>query len=163
GANSQGLSITNSIDVGPGHELFLFGGPVIVSGFSTKLLTHGGLLWVVGTGTASVNDGGGVEINGAELDSGTNRTLAVHGTGTAASLTQQGDTGVSDVCGGWVHNGGKVQAEGSGTVTMTGNGGNGLDFNHGVFLADANTAVTTVDGNLWITGTSKGSRGSNDG
>jgi hypothetical protein len=171
-AFGEGLDITDSIDVGIGHSLELLGGPVVVSGASTKLLTHGGNLTVDGTGTPGFNGGIGVEIDGATLDCGTG-SLNVAGMGTADPLSGSGSKssgnfggpgdGSSAVYGLVVFDAGKLQSEGSGTITLNGTGGSGTDNNIGVFLTDAGTAVTTVDGSLSITGIGQGSGLSNLG
>jgi hypothetical protein len=155
------LSVTNSIDVSGGHYLDLsFAGtvgPVVVSGANTHLTTHGGFIDIFGRGSTGVDGGVGVDIDGATLDSGVNGSIGVSGVGAAGSVA------ISKLFGVFVHNGARLQAEGTGGVSLNGTGGSGQDSNHGVILSDPGTAVTTVNGIISITGAGAGTGNNNDG
>jgi hypothetical protein len=150
---SAGIDLTDSITVN-NHALNLIGGPVVVSGPTTKLQTFGGVLYIQGSGKAGMNNGTAILIDGAYLDSGANGNLFLIGTGAA---------GQSQAIGVAVVDGAKVETDGTGALTIQGWGGNGTDMNTGVFIDGALTVVGTVNGKVSITGTGEGSGANNDG
>ncbi len=79
----------------------------------------------------------------------TSGNIAIDGTGVSNGATSS-NRGVVLASGSIVRSTGTGAA--IGTITIQGTGGNGDDFNHGVELIDIGTQVTTVDGDIAITG-----------
>ncbi|WP_171187690.1 tail fiber protein, partial [Alienimonas chondri] len=92
---------------------------------------------VFGTGAAVTSTGGGVTVAGTggsngQADSDRNYGVVVDSGGTIA------DTGVGAA---------------AGLVSVTGTGGDGEDFNYGVYVVGTDSAVSSVGGGVTVTGT----------
>ena len=104
---------------------------------------------------------------GAKLRDATSSITTVDGDITITGIgnadgTQGGNTGIN------LENGADIISTGTGadagTITLIGTGGDGLDTDHGIYLKDAGSTVTAVDGAITLTGTGgAGAFGNNHG
>ncbi len=106
---------------------------------------------VTGTGGAGTTSNHGVEIEASDpgdalvTSSVGDILITGQGGGTAAG-TSSSNFGVD------VRIGGRVSSTGTAKITIDGTGGNGAASNHGVVIREVNTLVTSVDGDVAITG-----------
>jgi hypothetical protein len=82
------------------------------------------------------------------------------------SLAGRGGDPDSDNYGIQLRNGAVVESTASGlaagTITIVGTGGDGTSFNHGVWIQSSGTQVTSVDGDILITGQGGDATGSSN-
>jgi hypothetical protein len=112
------------------------------------------MITIDGTGGTGTDSNHGVFIADADtLVTSVDGDIQITGTGGGDG------TGV-DNHGVEISDGAVVSSTGTGAgaamITIDGTGGTGTDSNHGVFIADADTLVTSVDGDIQITGTGGG-------
>jgi hypothetical protein len=171
----------NGTDANDGIELATAG---------TQITSADGDITLAGTGGGTGNDNDGIEASGALVSStGTGAGAGnIVMTGTAASgatgnsgfdlwgsftvstvdgditLTGAGAGSTTDNYGVQLANGTVIESTGTGAsagnITLDGTGGNGTGNNYGIYLVDAGSEITTVDGDIDITGV--GGDGSGD-
>jgi hypothetical protein len=135
------------------------GGNDAATGFHIGVLVHGGAtVQSSGTGTVTLNGTGG---QGTDANYGV-QVVDANSLVTSAKgniqITGQGSTTATGAFneGVLLFNGGQVTSTGTGagaaTVTLMGTAGKGTTSNYGVNVAGAGTLVTSVDGNIQITG-----------
>ena len=111
---------------------------------------------ITGTGGAGTNVNQGVAITGTDSKvTSADGNISINGTGGAGSN--------NNYFGVLLGGGGQVVSTGTGAgaaeIAITGTGGAGTAFNHGVFILDTNSKVTSADGDISITGTPAGASG----
>ena len=90
----------------------------------------------------------GVAVSGA--------TITTTGNGNVSVIGRGGDTG-TDNLGVSLQNAGRITAGGSGTVTVTGTGGTSIgNTNHGVWVREINSQITSSGGAVVVNGTGGG-------
>lgn len=93
-------------------------------------------------------------------------TIATTGTGALSLKGRGGDNGGNNTHGILIANGGKVQSTSSssdaGTITLQGTGGAGVSNDVGVQLFDGGSLVTSVSGDILITGQGGAGTGNNN-
>ena len=136
---------------------------VLVTGPNATITSGGaGLVSVTGFGggaTANTICGTGVAVYSGTINSGTDGSVVVNGTGFMNG-TQKGQDGV------YVYGTGCISSgPGTGNVTVTGQGGgtgNIAGFNHGVYLHQGGTITAGGSGNVTVTGRGGLSQSSNN-
>ncbi|MFN8346898.1 MAG: cadherin-like beta sandwich domain-containing protein [Spirosomataceae bacterium] len=121
---------------GQGIQMFL--GSTIFGGSSGTLNVEG----KGGTGSGSNNHG--IYIDGANSK--------VYTFGAHINVNGIGGSSVSDNSGVYVENGGQITADGTGSVTVTGQGGTG-GFSNGVYVSGNNSLIKSNGGDVNVTGT----------
>ena len=130
------------------------------------LLFNGGQVTSTGTGATAgdititgTSGSGSGDSHGVVLQNANSRVTAVDGdiqiTGTATGTAGAFNTGVLLLSGGQVTSTGTGTGASAGNITITGTGGTGTHENYGVQLSGANSVVTTIDGDVQITGTAR--------
>jgi hypothetical protein len=89
----------------------------------------------------------GVDLNDAKVQTTGQGDIDIEGRGGDSGGGTSGNNGVG------VRGGSLVRSLGTGTVTLVGTGGQGLNDNIGVDITDANTLVGSATGNVIVTGT----------
>ena len=128
---------------------------------STGVGPNAGTIRVRGTGGAgtSFNDAVLVTNSGTKITS-VDGDIDIVGFGSS-NVTEVNNTGVE------IRSGAIVESTGLGasaaTISITGTGGNGTRYNDGVFVDELGTRISSVDGDILLTGIAKGSGGWNTG
>jgi hypothetical protein len=161
GANAVVRSVAGNIDVdgtGTGTTdsdnigVHVIDGGVIQS-------TGSAIVDVMGTGGNAVDTGDGVRVSAANSAITTSSTGNIIVNGQGGSGSGQFNRGVR------VQGGGTISSTGTGatagTITVGGTGGaSGTSGNHGISVSGTNSLITSVDGNIGLTG--QGGTGSAD-
>ncbi|MEQ8961391.1 MAG: hypothetical protein RLP02_26280, partial [Coleofasciculus sp. C2-GNP5-27] len=123
----------------------------IVEG-SAVTSSENGNITLTGTGGNSTGDNNhGVSIQeGALVQSTGTGAIEITGTTDATSNGEFGNDGISIVAGGG------VESTGSGNITLVGTGGQGTISNQGIVILEENSRVTSVNGAIFLQGTSQG-------
>ncbi|HAX79297.1 MAG TPA: filamentous hemagglutinin, partial [Cyanobacteria bacterium UBA11372] len=155
GAGNITFNGTSGTGVSQNHGIRIVGSDSRVSSVDGNITLIGNAAASSGDGNHSISifDGGLVQSTGTGSIDITGISKATSNTGVF------GNDGISIVTGG------RVEAAGTGTVTVTGTGGFGDvgDGNQGVVILDLNSKVTSVNGNISLTGTGRGSGKDNYG
>ncbi len=116
---------------------------------NATIFTNGGN--VTGIGRGSLTAGDSIALNNSNINAG----------GGNVELTGTGqDNGFSNRRGIFLANS-VVETSGTGTITLTGTGGNGTNFNQGLLINQSST-VRAVDGNISLFGTGGNGTGFNN-
>lgn len=170
-------SISLSGTAGSGVQ---YGVGTLITGSATQITTAGGAIEItgLGNGTGSVNCGIILE-NGVQVASNGSGTLTLQGTsgnGTnsnygvflsssssvtsssgAVSITGQSNGSGSVNQGIRLESSALIEATNTATITLNGTGSSGTNFDDGVFMSGAHTVICGVNGNIDITGVTRGS------
>ncbi len=121
----------------------------ILIGFRSNLTTeHGGVQLVANPSGTATGPFAGISLVTASITTTGRGNIELEGTG--------GHAASNDLYGIELLENSSIESTASGadagTITLDGTGGNGLGFNHGVVLTADNSRVTSVDGDIQITG-----------
>ncbi|MEQ9355617.1 CHAT domain-containing protein [Coleofasciculus chthonoplastes] len=107
---------------------------------------------ITGTGgNATGQENHGVSIqDGALVQSTGTGAIEITGTTDATSNGVFGNDGISIV------SGGGVESTGTGNITLVGTGGQGMMSNEGIVILQENSRVTSINGDIFLQGTSQG-------
>ena len=150
--NRTGIFVNGTINAG-GGDINLDNGSgntttnVGISLAGSKITTTGNGNITI-NGTSGSSNGLGIVLNVATISS-VNGNITFNGTSTGAG------TGIE-------LNSSFVQSTGTGSITMTGTGGNGINNNIGVFV-DRLSKIESLNGNISLTGTGGGTGTNNNG
>lgn len=146
GKGGNGSSSTN-------HGIFVSTGADITS---TGVGASAATLSFNGTGGNGSSSGYGVALSG-------NGTSIASEVGAISIIGKGGNSGDNNY-GIYLSSGADIIAK-AGTMTLNGTGGNGASSNYGVHIRDTGTSISSIDGNIAITGTgASGASGTgNDG
>jgi len=144
-------STSNKLNVTLNADSDNSGAGAILIDSGSVITSNGGNIYL-GGGSDVLNDGAvgtatdveGVELNNAQLISGAGN-ISIRGTGLSdASNSRRGVN---------IHSGSVIQST-AGTININGTGGAGTDayYNHGVAIVNSSTTLTSVYGNISITG-----------
>ncbi|MEQ9552151.1 MAG: CHAT domain-containing protein [Coleofasciculus sp. G3-WIS-01] len=114
--------------------------------------TGTGNISLIGTGnngTGQENHGVSIQENALVQSTGTG-AIEITGTTNATSNGVFGNDGISIVAGGG------VESTGSGNITLVGTGGQGMMSNEGIVVIEENSRVTSINGDIFLQGTSQG-------
>jgi hypothetical protein len=144
GTGSVSLTTALNITLASGSSLTTVNGGITLEANQQMTPTAGSFVGIDANNSLIQTTGtGNIELKGRGGNSGThNHGVHLH-SGTSISSTASGAT--------------------AGTITIDGTGGNGTDSNGGVVLVDSTTKVTSVDGDISITGIGNGSLSDNYG
>ena len=157
GSTSGAITLTGRGGDGPGQQY----GVSIHSGATVGAGTNGAVT-IIGKGGNTTGDEGnanqGVRVVNAMIGSG-GGDIAVTGTG-GGSGTSANNYGV------FLVSGGEIMAEGAGSVTVVGFGGNtsgtGGSQNHGLLVQSASSRIKSGGGDVWVTGAGGGAESSSN-
>jgi CHAT domain-containing protein len=123
-------------------------------------IQHSAVIQSTGTGNISLtgtgNNGTGQENHGVSIrenalvESTGTGAIEITGTTDATSNGEFGNDGISIV------SGGGVESTGTGNITLVGTGGQGTMSNEGIVVIEENSRVTSVNGDIFLQGTSQG-------
>ncbi|MEX0961548.1 MAG: filamentous hemagglutinin N-terminal domain-containing protein [Simkaniaceae bacterium] len=128
---------------------------------STGIGASVGTITVTGIGSNGIKNNSGISFSGKEC-----AIISVDGN-IALEGTAGGDGTGSMNQGIRLESGGCIVSTGTGAdsalITLTGQGGNGVDYNDGITLSSGASTIKTVDGDILLTGNGGGARNSNVG
>ncbi|MEQ8464323.1 CHAT domain-containing protein [Coleofasciculus sp. E1-EBD-02] len=102
-----------------------------------------------GNGTGDENHGVSIRESALVQSTGTG-AIEITGTTNATSNGVFGNDGISIV------SGGGVESTGTGNITLVGTGGQGMMSNEGIVVIEENSRVTSINGDIFLQGTSQG-------
>ncbi|NER29167.1 MAG: filamentous hemagglutinin N-terminal domain-containing protein, partial [Symploca sp. SIO1C4] len=118
----------------------------------SRISTENGNITLTGTAAASNGDRNhGISMfNGGLVQSAGSGSIEITGTSNATGDSGFGNDGISivDFSG--------AEATGTGAITMTGTGGEGTVSHQGIVVLGSGARVTSVSGDIFLTGTSRG-------
>ncbi len=158
GAGTSVTSADGAVSItgvaGNGDDQYNIG--VMIDDGATVVSTGSAAITITGSGGPGTDYNYGVGVQGAGTAvSAADGHVLILGTGGAG--TGQQNVGV------FILDGAHVTSTGPGGITIVGTGGAGTQFDAGVHLDGAATAVTTADGDVIISGTATGAGDSEDG
>ncbi|AFY57418.1 filamentous hemagglutinin family N-terminal domain protein [Rivularia sp. PCC 7116] len=130
----------------------------------SKVSSKDGKISFIGKGASSngdINHGVYILLNGLVESTGAG-SIEMTGTTEATASTSNNSVGNEGIS---IVGGGKVISE-AGNITMTGTGGNGeseMNGNQGILVLDPNSEITSVSGDISLTGTARGIGSNNHG
>ncbi len=107
-------------------------------------------------GTGQENHGVSIQDSALVQSTGTG-AIEITGTTDATSNGVFGNDGISIV------SGGGVESTGTGNITLVGTGGQGTMSNEGIVVIEENSRVTSINGDIFLQGTSQGTGTNNYG
>ncbi len=157
---SRSLTVRNAEAVFVGGDVSASGDVLIEA--NERVLIQGGRIDVGGSGNVTINANQG-EVPASGNFAGISVSMAGRISTLNGSITLRGRGGdsLADNVGVLIETSSSVAARGSGQVTIEGTGGPGMDLNHGARINGA--TVSTLNGNLSISGGSGGTGDFNEG
>ncbi|MEQ8975513.1 MAG: CHAT domain-containing protein [Coleofasciculus sp. C1-SOL-03] len=127
-------------------------GGIRIVGTNSRVSSGDGDISLTGTGgngTGQENHGVSIQ-EGALVESTGTGAIEITGTTDATSNGEFGNDGISIVAGGG------VESTGTGNITLLGTGGQGTMNNEGIVIIEENSRVTSINGDIFLQGTSQG-------
>ncbi|MEG3884415.1 filamentous hemagglutinin N-terminal domain-containing protein, partial [Microcoleus sp. herbarium19] len=127
---------------------------ISISGASTLQTTGSGNITLTGTGGKSLGNNAGIVVQGTSQVISVDGIISLTGIGNSNGKGTN-NTGIN------INTTSTVESIGTGSITFIGTGGNGIDNNLGISIADSR--VKSAGGNISLTGTGAGTGTNNDG